>query len=404
MSPAELPSEAADSSAGKPEPVTIEAVRVGELVDFVECYLETGSRQTIAPLTRRRALSHSRNPYARPDDTGLLVAYAGETCVGYQGLLPVSFLGTDGERSSVAWSTSMFVAPEYRARLVALQLVRAAIDENVDLVLNEFSEEAARLFRGLRFQEMPALAFLRLRVDLLNVFGHPFQLLGRQGRGGRVANAAAARGLWLTRRTGYLGIRPLYYAVLRRLMRHEGGFRYRVVERVRELPPAELEEAARAAFVRDVDAINWMLETPWVRDDAPPTVPSFYFADSCELFRYIALEILDADERYRGFAVLSVRKQDGRTTVKLLDHELARDVPLDVVRAFVLRHARTHRADVVEWPETFAASLSRVPLRQLVLQTIERPYLCRPSNDDSPLAVDRLNLRPALHDGDTAFW
>ena len=404
MSPDERPAEMARSPDQARERVRIEPVRVRELVAFVDRYLRTGASQAVTPLTPQRALSQSQNPHANADDVGLLVAYVGSTCVGYQGLLPVSFVGTSGGESTVMWSTSMFVLPEYRDRLVALQLVRAAINENVELVLNEFSDEAGKLFRGLRFQEMPALEFLRLRVDLLNVLGHPLQLLGRSPTRARLLRAVAARGLRLTRRTGYFGVRPLYYALLSRLTRLPDGFECRAVDRVRELPIAEREHLPPARFARGIQTVNWMLETPWVRDDRPPTAPPYYFADTSELFRYVALEILDANRRYRGFIVLSVRREDGRTTLKLLDRQLAHDLPRDVIRAVSLRYAREHGADVVDLPLDLDASLGRLPLRRLLLRTVERPYLCRASDDASPLVADRLRLRPSLADGDTAFW
>ena len=102
----------------KEDKISIEKIKCKEIYNFARNALGQPSYQAAAPISLRRALSQSNNPYSRPDDTALLVALQDGRCVGYQGILP-GLLCHNGEFKRVHWSTAFFVSADYRGKGVA---------------------------------------------------------------------------------------------------------------------------------------------------------------------------------------------------------------------------------------------------------------------------------------------
>ena len=126
----------------------IETVLAKDLYTFFCDYVAHAEGQQISPISKSRALSQSRNPCAAEDDVGLLVAYVGKQCVGYQGVLPGRLRTRDGI-SKVYWGTASYVLPEFRKRLVAVHLIRKLIALKKDIIVTYFNKPLADLFLGL---------------------------------------------------------------------------------------------------------------------------------------------------------------------------------------------------------------------------------------------------------------
>jgi hypothetical protein len=71
----------------KEDQIRIEKIKLKEIYKFARNALSQPPYQATAPISLRRALSQSNNPYGRPDDVVLLVALRGDKS-GFIGLLP----------------------------------------------------------------------------------------------------------------------------------------------------------------------------------------------------------------------------------------------------------------------------------------------------------------------------
>ena len=89
----------------KPGGLRIETIRAKDLEAFFFDYVKQASSQQISPISQYRAISQSKNPYADENDAGLLVAYSGDLCVGYQGVLP-GILRTPSGNHKIYWCTA----------------------------------------------------------------------------------------------------------------------------------------------------------------------------------------------------------------------------------------------------------------------------------------------------------
>ena len=381
----------------------VEAIALQDLPAFACDFIHNAEGQEIVPITEQRARSHAKNPDGRADDVALLVAYVGDRCVGYQGLLPVRFEGTGGT-SRVFWCTAMYVLPEYRDRMVAVQLVRKVLSLKQDLLLNEFTDAAGKIYAAMQFKELPPLSYVRVRFDRLNLPGLAFWTLMKAGERSAFWRTLGSCGLSVSELVWSGPVKRLLYAILVRRCRGAlAGLRCEEVERVR--PRAERQDDGRACFLRDADAVNWTLEWPWIREGQPATQPPYYFADVSDLFRNIAVEVHGSEDAYRGFVVLTVVRHRGLTDLKLRDFDLEGEDAAGILIAIVAKYAARHRADVLELPDLLEPlARQHVPSAALFVQSTQRPYLYHPASKGSPLALAHSEIAPDLNDGDTAFF
>ena len=98
------------------------------------------------PISRHRAISHSRNPRARAEDILLLAAYEGEVLMGYLGLLPDN-LNAGEKNYHFAWMSTIWVNPAARGKGVARSLLGFAMEAYKGRILGtDFTEEAKRIY------------------------------------------------------------------------------------------------------------------------------------------------------------------------------------------------------------------------------------------------------------------
>lgn len=381
----------------------IETILARDLYTFYCDYVSHAEGQRISPISKYRALSQSKNPCADPGDVGLLVAYVGEQCVGYQGILP-GWLRTPSGLAKVYWGTASYVLPEFRKRMVAVQLIRKLISLRKDLLVTYFNKPLADLLKGLHFEEIPPLEYIAVRMAGLDVASLPFQRFYRLQKRWPTLRKTAEGAVRLSRRLLYPSIRSAYYAnVAKRCERALRNVRWQ------ELPAGQLPPEAGferydvvASFERDSDVINWMVKTPWIQDGGAVTSPPYFFAESYDLFRYVTLSISGADGTPRGFLVLSRAVDQGTSKLKVLDFHCRKE---DYGKLFwlVCRYASQFQSDEIELPlemETCAAALH---FASLVVKREQRRYLCYPFAKDSPLGLALPGLKLHLTDGDSPF-
>jgi hypothetical protein len=371
--------------------MVIKKIPLKDLVDFANHVDKQTPSGGVLPISRQRALSQSQNPFASADDIALLVAYDNETCVGYLGVVPGA-VSLNGGCQKVFWLSTWYVSPRARDSGVAMQLLFTACQLKGDIMVTGVSESARRVYVALHFREFGPLKFCNYwiirpgRERLLSRLGASFERIDRL----------------------------LIGFVKRRFLRHAfvsiktplANLECRKVSRIQ--PPSEfsrLVENQPRTFLRDVQAINWMLAHPWLTESAQ-VEPRYEFSAFRPVFHYSALEITDrATNKYLGYAVMSASrdKADGALALTLLDWALLPDADPRVIQAVVLREGLACEADRITLPSSIAAELPE-PLSQFgQVQEISSLYFGRVQDRDGELS--QALSHPHLHytDGDRAF-
>lgn len=380
----------------------MEVVRAGELPDFAEAFNRNSSPQVTAPIDSTKALAQIHNPAADPGDPALLVAWYGDLCAGYWSLVP-GWLRTERERSKIFWLSSLFVVPEYRKYSVMLKLMQQLARLGVDLVATNFTPAMWGIYRGFKFRELPSLSLAQIgffRFDPLTYVPH------------RLATRLETTGVWkqarrISEATCVQPMRGLYYALSR-----DAGMppelTVRAVDRIRTYPDGVEIQPPRGAiyFERDIEIVNWMLAYPWYppAGDCGAAAPNF-FAKSGRRPMYSAYEIRSGSGHYRGFFVLSTSTSvsGSDAIVKVLDTAVMSEADLTAVAVTAWRQARRVRALRLILPAWLVPQMQRLPLSRLIMYADERPYMYRPSSDNSPLAAAADHLTLDLNDCDFSF-
>ena len=386
----------------KRDGLRIETIRARDLQTFFLNYAQKAESQEISPISQYRAESQSQNPYADEADPGLLAAYIGDRCVGYQGIVP-GLLRTTSGLSKVYWCTAAYVLPEFRKRMVAIQLIKKLTSLKKDIVLTGFDSVVADVFKGFHFQEIGPLRYCTLRPDRLDPFSYPFRRFYRLHKKWPVLRKLSESAIAMTRRLSYPGVRRAFYSsVARRAEKALGNVRWRELSRVDGFDGVPCAEAGKPHFERDSKAINWMLAYPWIREGAAPTRPPYYFSETYESFRYAVLAIDGREGCGSSGVTLSLLRDRGESKLKVLDLQCDKQ-DLDVIFWLICKYAAQHQADEIEMPAEFESRIALLPLGLTAMKREQRRYLCHPSSQSSPLAAALPDLALSLCDGDCAF-
>jgi hypothetical protein len=374
-------------------------IRVKDLYRFSCEYLDNASGQRISPITRHRALAQSKNPYADPDDVGLLIAYDGDQCIGYQGILP-GLVRTRSASGKVLWFTANYVLPEFRKRMVGILFLKHVMSMGCDVVATGFEHAGAHMLKGLHFRELGPLTYGKLNLERLDFVGRLLSRGHRLQRRWPLLRSISGRATGVSRALLYRPARSLYF---RRLARHVHrrlqGVRVREARNVRA--SAQSDENPAPRFERGVELINWTIEFPWVTENQAPTVPEYFFSDTRGLARRIVLELESAGGQDLGFAVLFISELGGRRYVKITDHRCAPQ-NREAILCACLKYALEYRASEIQWPLSFEDVAARLPLANCLLECVQRPYMYFPSAQ-SPIAEVAQEMVLDLSDGDCSF-
>ncbi len=372
--------------------IRIETVLVEELAAFAA---QAKDLAGILPITPRRARSHAANPNAIPGEVALLVAYDGERCIGYLGIM-AGVLHHEGAMQRFHWFSSWYVEPAYAKSGAGTMLLMRAIGLKYDLAVTGTSPEADAMYRAMRFNELGPLKYEEVFLDALDPLAFPFFALGKWlEKRGRPAGV-------LYRIAGVL--RPILQPLLKRLA--YATLRPRVGGLNVARPADVYEEYAPAhsapIFYRDPKTVNWMLAHPWFTEDQADAVTGYYFNDHRSLFRYACLR-LESNGEPIGNAVLSISRKANRTTIKVLDCSFSQTDYHDALLPQVFEIAAQYRADRILFPASFKTVLQQLPIFGRITFTRTRNYFCRPKKKDSVLKPIMDTVQLQLTDGDCAF-
>lgn len=280
------------------QPLNIRRVRLEELEDFARSSLVDPAFSQVAPISLVRARAQANNPLADPEDLALVVAFDGDRCIGYHGVLP-GYLNTSTGRSKIYWLVTFYLDPDYRGRGCGKQLVQAIQETGIDLVATGLTKGAVGVYRSLGFSELGELPFGQLRVDRL-------QLANRAKAGTGMHRLLRRVDAWY-----YLLAKKSLYGFACRESRIP---KHRRPEAFEWQPPERRQSRSgqpgrASSFERGPATIGWMLQYPWIvsRDDTGEDVKNYYFSRVRDRFEFVVLELAGRDGTpTEEFAILSL--------------------------------------------------------------------------------------------------
>jgi hypothetical protein len=390
--------------------IHIEHIKVGELVGFAEDVIRAARPGQFVPITVQRAIAHANNPYANPEDVGLLAAIDAEgEVVGYFGILPM-ILRVGDDLFKTHWFTTWSVSAKVRGRGVGSELMKEALTLDLDFLIVG-SVHARRVCQKFGFWERQPLPYYWIEPSAMGslnpltwVLRLVRKIVSRLKPKTQVAITNRATGA-IDRALAPL-TRQIFYRLLdRKFASTLQDYHFREVARIRpDLPPRA--DRPPIELHRGVEAVNWMLAYPWVLETGQSHTENldYYFSDTRPLFRFIAVEIYDpTNNAYLGFVVFSVSQKGTSIALKTLDFQTVSPDHYRPILALAIRYGRHYRADTIEIPEEIVAPLRPSLLGRLVLLRKTRIYQCHPKSEDSPLGRSWQDIQRHLYDGDMAF-
>jgi GNAT superfamily N-acetyltransferase len=389
--------------------IKINKIKLKELVRWAASIPDDPAYKQVAPISLTRAVSQSKNPYARPDDVVLFMAFHGEQCVGYHGLLP-AVLRLGHELARVHWATTFFVAPDFRGQGIGKYLLNEIKNCPVDFAVCQMTESARRAYGSAGFKDLGQLNYFQLRVDRLDFIPRFLDVAT-----GRLRKESPPR------RSGPPGFIRRVQQPVRRLMkrlfyrraagrsnrRHPRKFTWKMVDQIDScLSGASHRQPSGVSFFRGIEAVNWMLRYPWVvsGNRRKAGLAPYYFSDVRDIFRYVAIEVNSAKKGGpQGFLVLSISHKKEKTRVKILDFYFNNPADGEIAVYLALKQAGAYLADRIEYPCSLANYFNRRAEFKKLIKKQRRLYMFYPRSSDSPLAVCRGKISLDYCDGDTAL-
>lgn len=392
----------------KEDQIKIKKIKLGDLYDFTCDILTNSSFEKVAPISLLRAASQSKNPYGRPEDVALFVAFSGNECVGYHGLLPAIFNHGDN-RAPVYWATTFYVAPDFRGQGIGKCLLEEIKNANIDFFVTQMTESAARTYRSAGYQDIGALDYFQLRVDRLDFPARFFDSITHLFRKKSPDPKHMPPGLMRLKRSVYNFIKQIFYRIAAST-RHKQKYRFswKVVDQINESLWGALDRQLHddPAFLRGAKAVNWMLKYPWVASsgDKIKDMPGYYFSEVRDIFRYIAIEISSPAEGLpKGFLVLSISHKKEKTRVKILDFHFNNPSDGEMAVYLALKYAKVFLADRIEYPCSLKIYFKKTIGFKKLIKKQRRLYMFYPASSPSPLSAYIGKIAFNYCDGDTAF-
>jgi len=388
--------------------IRIEKIKLADLYDFACRTIGNPTFKKAAPIPSIRALSQSKNPYGRPDDIVLLVAYCGDQCVGYQGLLP-GLLKTEVQTSRVYWGMAWYVIPEFRRRGIGNRLLEEIKSTKIDYITPQMTKRAESVFRRAGYKDLGRLTYFQLRVDRLNFSAGFFDViitfLSKKITYPKVIPSGLRR---LNRLIYSITKRILYRIAWRSSQRQQKhSWRWKVVDQIDESMGVPLNrQARRPSFLRGVEVVNWMLKHPWLvpKSEQKTDVANFYFSVTRKMFTYVAIAISSADSRRpKGYLVLSVSKKKKKTRIKILDFYFNNPEDRKIAACLALRYAKVFLADRIDFPAALENYFKQMTGFKKLIKKQSHLFMFYPASSHSPLAVNNDKIAFDYCDGDTAF-
>lgn len=384
------------------EKIHFEKIKVKNLAEFVKKYNKNKTLNDVAVISDQRALAHSLNPLADENDIGLILAYKGNNCVGYLGIIP----GLAEIRNSfvkIYFPSSWLVSDEVRGQSVGSSLMKEALKLGKILICTGMNNTSESTLVNIGFEWMNSLHYWQINFEKLN--NRLFRILDkslikRKNPTVQLIQANHPRLSKVYKSKIYKQILDVFESSLDSVYYKESKY----IDF--EIKKFNLDNYK---FSRSKEIINWMLKYPWInsRENVEnENNTGYFFSDVRELFSYIPIEIYSKGTKNKvGYLILSVSKEKDKTTLKLLDHELEIQNKYNILLGLIIKYALSYNADRVEFPDPIAQLLlSHKIVPSHLLKQKERKYLYFANDMSSRSALAMKNISPEYCDGDLPFY
>lgn len=389
------------------EQIRVKRIKIKDIYDFACCMVNRANNEEVLPITKHLALAHANNPYADKDDISLVVAYVGNRCAGYIGLIP-GLLRIGDRFSKIYWGSTLFVSPKFRPLGVGIILIKNLLSMKIDFVGAEMSEMAEKMWRALGLiGKLGSRDVYVLMVNKLNFSDLLLQPLQKSMGNLRYVAHLVDTLVNIQKRFIYPILKRLYYRILHMLY----GKRLKTFffEEVNKISDYEFDNASaqpKAEFHRGVEWINWKLKYRWMLNfsEVDVSYANYHFGGLRNLFKYIALDVYSSDrKKYKGFVLLSVCIHGEHTVLKVLDYHIYNHMDIKYIFLLSLNYAKKYQADNLVLPSQISSHFERNFLTRILLNSTQHIYVCRPQNNSSPLAKSLKDIELNLCDGDYSF-
>lgn len=261
-------------------------------------------QQAIYPITKQRVLSQIQNPYADDNDPLLLIAYDDDDSqiIGYIGLLP-DYISWKNENKKILWATTGWIKPEMKGSGIGAYLFMAAINETQNKYWAvDISDSAMKLYQSLN----------SIRI-LPNISGFDFVFFYDINTSNNTTNFLKQKlkqsTIPLINKNQYLKLN--YWA-------NKNPINNVHIQYHQYLDSRHQKLINNTFAIRDVDFINWQLQTPWVLEAPVPVADSekYFFSDFAIVFKYWCLTVFNQNNVPIAFIIFRVR--DGFMTMPYL--------------------------------------------------------------------------------------
>jgi len=382
--------------------VEIRPVTVREIHDFARRAVADRERIGVVPVSLARARAWQSNPYAKAEDVALLVAWQEEQCVGYFGLLP-GRLRIGDRVETVHWSSTFYVAEEFRHTCASIRLLQEAVGLQRHLFVTGFSPKVGEFYEAFGFKPLGPLSYWALELPQCNPLGVRFRSLrSRRRKNGRTDSPWLDRLVlgsdWVFKKLAYALLRRRSARVLRRWETRRAG-------RIPDRPAIQSPDVnGRARFVRDADAINWMLTDHWYTTRVEERTEGYYFDDWCRVHEYRAVEIhRKTGGSPCGWAVLRLHATRRHRSLMVCDYDLSDPDVYGCLAALAVREGGRMLADSIVLPDACADAASAWPLLRRLIRRKHRAYYWYPQGNGAERAAISRDVQLSLADGDMAF-
>jgi GNAT superfamily N-acetyltransferase len=275
--------------------MTSHYITISELQDYLKSSAFQNS--SVIPISRKRAMSHAKNPRALPEDVALILLKENDLLMGYIGLLPDTIY-LQNQAIHLAWMSCIWVNPEARGKGVASQLLREAFSKWDDYLLaTEFTVPAKRLYDKLNlFDDLTIVhgvrAYLRLNLAVLLPKKNPryskthFLL--------KIIDAVF----------NFLNEMRLYF-----YNKKNANIQVEQINEIDRDTWKWLEQfQKKELFKRTQNDLNWMLKNPWLADtlEAKEDASRYHFSIFAKHFVFSPLKIY-SQNKLVGLIILSIR-------------------------------------------------------------------------------------------------
>ena len=250
----------------------------------LKAYIESESylQSEIVPISPIRALAQAHNPEAQAEDIVLILAYQGETLVGYLGILPDNIFSKDGNFLHIGWFSCIWVDNNMRGQGIAKSMLQQAYTAwKGYVILAQFTKEAYQIYSRMDifkpYPQSPIGLRLYSKCDLARILPSKKPILKKIS--------------FLLKGFDYLA--NLYFRGFSTISKVELSYKVQYLD---HFTPDDLPITTHNYLVpTSLSKLNWIVKYPWLRKDKIKTAieKKYYFTSVDESFERAFIKLTD---------------------------------------------------------------------------------------------------------------